>query len=177
MPCTTKALSNYYKSKGFAFGPHAIFLNWQFEGRLSRRCNLHRLFSTFPGGRRGAGLLILRSAIGVIAISDGLAAVSGSGEATVAVAAGVVAVLAGLSLLAGFLTPIASALVGLEAIALALSKLPLPGIDTQDKSLIVLLALVSVAVTLLGPGALSLDARLFGRREIIIPRVPRSPEA
>ena len=31
------------------------------------------------------------------------------------------------------------------------------------------LAIVSVALVLLGPGALSLDARLFGRREIIIP--------
>jgi hypothetical protein len=32
-----------------------------------------------------------------------------------------------------------------------------------------------VAVVFLGPGAFSLDARLFGRREIIIPPVSRSP--
>ena len=35
-------------------------------------------------------------------------------------------------------------------------------------SLILLMAM-TVAIFLLGPGAYSLDARLFGRREIIIP--------
>jgi hypothetical protein len=33
----------------------------------------------------------------------------------------------------------------------------------------------AVAIVLTGPGALSLDARLFGRREIVIPRTPRPP--
>jgi hypothetical protein len=34
---------------------------------------------------------------------------------------------------------------------------------------------VSTAIALLGPGAFSLDARLFGQREIIIPdRAPKS---
>jgi len=32
-----------------------------------------------------------------------------------------------------------------------------------------ILAAISAALVLLGPGAFSLDARLFGRREIIIP--------
>jgi hypothetical protein len=34
---------------------------------------------------------------------------------------------------------------------------------------------MSAALVLLGPGAFSLDARLFGRREIIIPEGGRSP--
>jgi hypothetical protein len=33
------------------------------------------------------------------------------------------------------------------------------------------LAAISAALVLLGPGSFSLDARLFGRREIIIPEV------
>jgi uncharacterized membrane protein YphA (DoxX/SURF4 family) len=37
------------------------------------------------------------------------------------------------------------------------------------------LAAISAALVLLGPGAFSLDARLFGRREIIIPEGGRSP--
>jgi hypothetical protein len=35
---------------------------------------------------------------------------------------------------------------------------------------------MALAVALIGPGAYSLDARLFGRREIIIPRASR-PDA
>jgi hypothetical protein len=34
---------------------------------------------------------------------------------------------------------------------------------------------MSIAITLLGPGAFSLDAHLFGRREIIIPGASRPP--
>jgi uncharacterized membrane protein YphA (DoxX/SURF4 family) len=37
------------------------------------------------------------------------------------------------------------------------------------------LAAMSAALVLLGPGAFSLDARLFGRRKIIIPEGGRSP--
>jgi hypothetical protein len=35
------------------------------------------------------------------------------------------------------------------------------------------MGLLGIAVTLLGPGALSVDFRLFGHREIIIPRSVR----
>ena len=41
----------------------------------------------------------------------------------------------------------------------------------------IMLVIVAGAILLLGPGAFSIDARLFGRREIIIPRTAhRSPE-
>ena len=36
--------------------------------------------------------------------------------------------------------------------------------------------LMSISILLLGPGAFSLDARLFGRREIIIPQVSSSKQ-
>jgi hypothetical protein len=38
------------------------------------------------------------------------------------------------------------------------------------------LAAISVALVLLGPGSFSLDACLFGRREIIIPERRRPPQ-
>jgi hypothetical protein len=38
------------------------------------------------------------------------------------------------------------------------------------------LVAVAAALVLLGPGALSIDARLFGRREIVVPRAPRRSE-
>jgi uncharacterized membrane protein YphA (DoxX/SURF4 family) len=117
----------------------------------------------------------LRVAIGAVAIFDGVAALAESGNSAMAPLAGGLAVLSGASLLMGLFTPVASGLVAVGAIALALYRLPLPAADPFDsKPLTVFVAVVAVAVALLGPGALSLDARLFGRREIIIPRAARS---
>jgi hypothetical protein len=49
-----------------------------------------------------------------------------------------------------------------------------PGEHAHDRTLDALyLVAISIAITVLGPGAFSLDARLFGRREIIIPVKPR----
>ena len=36
---------------------------------------------------------------------------------------------------------------------------------------------MATAIVLLGPGAFSLDARLFGRREIVIPLAARPPDS
>jgi hypothetical protein len=41
----------------------------------------------------------------------------------------------------------------------------------------ILAAIMAAAIVFLGPGAFSLDARMFGRREIIIPQAPRRPES
>jgi uncharacterized membrane protein YphA (DoxX/SURF4 family) len=74
-------------------------------------------------------------------------------------------------LIAGFLTPIAGALVGLAAIGLAFSLVPAPTPNVWDSQTAVILGLtILVAIIGLGPGAFSVDARVFGRREIIIPR-------
>lgn len=90
-------------------------------------------------------------------------------------AAGVAGMVAGASLLIGFLTPVVGGLVGLGAIGIALSWVPSPALNLFDTPLpTVLVAIVAAAVVFLGPGALSLDARLFGRREIIIPSTSRS---
>jgi len=43
-----------------------------------------------------------------------------------------------------------------------------------DRLAALILIVDAAALALLGPGALSLDARLFGRREIIIPHDPRT---
>jgi hypothetical protein len=39
------------------------------------------------------------------------------------------------------------------------------------------MTVAAVALALLGPGAFSLDGRLFGRREIVIPPSSRKPES
>jgi uncharacterized membrane protein YphA (DoxX/SURF4 family) len=82
----------------------------------------------------------------------------------------------GAQLLIGLLTSAAGASLGFYAIAIVLSWLPTPLFNLLDCKVIPIF-LVSMALTILmvGPGAFSLDARIFGRREIIIP--PRSPRA
>lgn len=75
-------------------------------------------------------------------------------------------------LLVGFLTPIITVIIGVGAIGFALSGLPLPiqyFFDTAH-TLVDVIVLAAV-ILLLGPGAFSFDARMFGRREIRIPPV------
>jgi uncharacterized membrane protein YphA (DoxX/SURF4 family) len=122
-------------------------------------------------------LLLLRAAVGVLAVVHGAAALlAGNADALYTTVVGSLAIASGLALLAGFLTPIAGILAGLGAVGLALSWFSLPFAGQFEIRLIaILIVVVAVAVVLLGPGSLSLDARLFGRREIIIPRAPRSP--
>jgi uncharacterized membrane protein YphA (DoxX/SURF4 family) len=73
-------------------------------------------------------------------------------------------------LLVGFLTPVAGLMAGLGAAFVALSggAVPVPVILDSRQSA-VFAATMLLGIVVLGPGAFSVDARLFGRREIIIP--------
>jgi uncharacterized membrane protein YphA (DoxX/SURF4 family) len=76
----------------------------------------------------------------------------------------------GAFLLAGLMTPLVSFLVAAGGIGIALSLIPIPTKDLFNSyQAIIDLIGPSVAIGLLGPGAFSLDARMFGRREITIP--------
>jgi uncharacterized membrane protein YphA (DoxX/SURF4 family) len=135
---------------------------------------LQKLFAAFPAGWPGIGLICLRVAVAIALLTHGVAVVS----APVAPAAFRVwaiesfAVLIGVSLLIGFLTPIAGAAAAIGYLYLGASRLLLTGANSHG-STAWCLAVISIALVLLGPGAFSLDARLFGRREIIIPGPPR----
>jgi uncharacterized membrane protein YphA (DoxX/SURF4 family) len=86
-----------------------------------------------------------------------------------------VGIVVGAALLTGFLTPIAGAVASLGNLAAAVSWLLTSSENTYDKAIAdFYLFVISVAITLLGPGAFSLDARFFGRREIIIPETSRT---
>lgn len=89
--------------------------------------------------------------------------------------AGLVGLVAGAALLIGVLTPIAGVVGSLGAIGIGFSILAAPSPNLFDQKLTaVLAAIIAAAVVFLGPGAFSLDARLFGRREIIIPSRSKS---
>jgi uncharacterized membrane protein YphA (DoxX/SURF4 family) len=87
------------------------------------------------------------------------AAMLRSGPSTAVAAADVLAIAAGLCLLAGLWTPIAGSLVAAIGIWSAFTQ-------AGDPLASVLLATIGVALALVGPGAWSLDARLFGWKRI-----------
>ena len=89
-----------------------------------------------------------------------------------------VAVGSGVSVLIGFLTPVGSVVAALVSAGTALSWLPeLPSDLLQRRPDAAFVAVIALALAFLGPGGCSIDARLFGRREIVIPQVPRSPKS
>lgn len=83
----------------------------------------------------------------------------------------------GALLLIGYLTPVASVLAGLVFTVDTLSWFKAPSPNALCVKLQVALGiLISAAMLCLGPGAFSIDSRIFGRREITIPDVSNPPE-
>ena len=83
---------------------------------------------------------------------------------------GLLALAAGSLLLIGFLTPFAAAVLSLGVIGAALSLFPpcTPNVFDSKPALIFALTILLTIIGA-GPGRFSVDARIFGRREIIIP--------
>jgi hypothetical protein len=128
---------------------------------------LQRTFSTFPAGWVGVALLVLRVSVGATAILEVHLAVIG-GHSLLNLSAAFVAVLAGVALIIGLLTPVVSAVLatGGAAILLSLHAAVLRLLDSR-MALFEFVVMAAVLV-ILGPGATSIDARLFGRREVAI---------
>ena len=138
--------------------------------RRTRRFRLKRLFSAYPGDLAGVGLLLLRSVIGFTAAWQGvLCLATKDAGATVRIVGGL-AVLTGILLVTGFRTRLAGFIIASGIAYLPVFGLPPPARNLFARLLPTLFAeTMSIAVVFLGPGAFSIDAYLYGRKEIIIP--------
>jgi putative oxidoreductase len=127
-------------------------------------CSLQRLFSTFPDGWPGFGLLLLRLGAGIalvcLAISGFLAM-----REPVSIASDLVASIAGVFLATGLWTPVMGALIAMDELWIALS---VHSSQRNGPWIHILLAVLTAGVAMLGPGAWSIDARLFGRKRFDI---------
>jgi putative oxidoreductase len=121
---------------------------------------MQRLFSTFPNSWPGCGLLFLRLAAAlplILGPTPQLGAASNSQQFALRVVAQGV----GGLLVIGLWTPLSAAL---QLIAESWSTISAGILDQSH----IASAVIGLSLTMLGPGAWSVDARLFGRRRIDI---------
>jgi putative oxidoreductase len=119
---------------------------------------VQRLFSTFPNSWPGVGLLILRLATAYSLASGGHLFVGTGNTATVAERCLIDGVIVLLSI--GLWTPI----VAFSQAAIQIDRYML---TYPANSSFLVTAVIGISLAMLGPGAWSFDARLFGRRRIV----------
>ena len=132
---------------------------------------MRTLFSTFPRGWPGLGLLLLRMVVGVTMVMQGSRAISTGNPSLATGGTAALAIGAGVAVTTGFLTPFAAASLGMGTIGVALGWIPWTDRPPLDPGVpMIFVASIGAAIALLGPGALSVDARRRGHREIVISR-------
>ena len=112
-------------------------------------------------GWPGAGLLLLRLAVGAALIAHCITILRGDPQ-TEALIENLLAAGTGLLLLAGLWTPIAGAMVAFIELWHAVTR-------PVDLWTHILLGILGAALALIGPGVWSIDAHLFGWKRIEIP--------
>jgi len=124
------------------------------------------------------GLLLLRATVGVsLGVQAGVYIADRERATWTLWVLGSISLLTGASLVLGFLTPLAGVMAGSGGVAAGLSLLPWAESSLVCRVPVVSIVVMAAAVILLGPGAYSLDARLFGRREIYIPTSSHAPQS
>lgn len=119
---------------------------------------MQRLFSTFAGGWAGFGLLLQRVLTATLLIRFGIIE-SVSASFAPPMIAQIIVACAAILLLVGLWTPIVGALIAVIELWIAMTHVSDPWIP-------VVLATLAGTSAMIGPGAWSIDARLFGRKHI-----------
>ena len=122
---------------------------------------LQRLFSAFPNSWPGRGLLLQRVVTAAILFSSGFEQLKGTSQFALILPHGIAAV-AGILLLLGLWTPICGTLIAVVQVWVAFSS-------AGGSVVPIMLATFGATLAIIGPGAWSVDARLFGRKHFEIP--------
>ena len=129
------------------------------SGSFTSGLLVQRLFSTFPCGLPGVGLLLLRAAAAIPLVHAGVLTASSPAPVILEVAVAGAAML----LLIGLWTPLVGGLIAVVQLGLAWTHPANPWTFLHS-------GVLSAALAMLGPGGCSVDARLFGRKHIQIPQ-------
>ena len=119
---------------------------------------LRRLFSTFPSGWPGIGLLLQRLLTAALLLRFVVIDFAGSSFFPGMIPQ-IVCAVAGVLLLFGLWTPIAGGSIAAIELRIAITHIGDPGLP-------LLLATLGGTAAMIGPGAWSIDAYLFGRKHI-----------
>ena len=119
---------------------------------------MQRLFSTFANGWPGAGLLLQRSLTAILLVRFGIIELTGTSYSPLMIPQMITA-LAGILLLVGLWTPVVGTLIAVVELWIVFT-------GVGDPLIPIVLAALGGTAAMIGPGAWSIDARLFGRKHI-----------
>ena len=116
---------------------------------------MQRLFSNFANGWPGSGLLLQRILTAILLIRFGIIGPAGTPQ----VIPEIIAACAGVMLLVGLCTPVVGTLIAVIELCMLIAHV-------GDLWISIVLATLCGTVAMIGPGAWSIDARLFGRKHL-----------
>lgn len=119
---------------------------------------LQRLFSTFANGWPGVGLLLQRVLTTTLLVRFGIIELADKTFSPTMIPQ-LIAACAGILLLVGLWTPVVGSLIAAVELWIAIA-------NGSDPWIPIVLAILGATIAMIGPGAWSIDARLFGRKHI-----------
>lgn len=119
---------------------------------------MQRLFTTFADGWPGRGLLIQRLVVGLALLHDGVVLFCET-PATTAIFTQILRALLAICIMTGLWTPLTGTLIVALEMWIAFTC-------SGSVGMAIFLATIGGTLAMIGPGAFSIDARLFGRKHI-----------
>ena len=119
---------------------------------------MQRLFSNFANGWPGLGLLLQRILTTLLLLRLGIIDLMGT-SFSASMIPQILSACVGIPFLVGLYTPIAGTLIAAIELWVAITR-------SGELWIAIMLATLAGTIAMIGPGAWSIDARLFGRKHI-----------